>query len=322
MPPQLTQEQYRALITSPADPNDVGQAANIVRQVMGYWNAAGGPNTREDIFIDLMNAGFAPDAASEAVYSQLTDQTAQALSQGIGADQTQQQQLTGGGGGAAQDPEFTPEELQAAQEAHTRSVKSINNAFQAGLLTFDEQQKLINQNRTDLLSQKTRGIGDLERGRDAGIAANTGFFNQVSPDAFQSQQGTFNRKVLDEFGRGETDILNQFNRGVSTLDDNQTRIDLAKRNFQDANEAALADELAQFNLGAGRFTGGDFTSKLNSIRPELSTFNPIAFSANPAGASARPALQSPNAPVGRRSAPVGAQGSAASQDDIDKFLNG
>jgi len=275
----MNQQEYEVQLSAPVNPGDNVMAANLVRRVIGYWNAAGGPNSREDILNDLIRIGYRPEVASNAVYSQLTEQTAQALQTGgdvLGAqDDSPLPPAPPGSPGEEEEPAYTPEQLYAALQAYNAQVKTINSAYGAGLLSFTQQQKLLNQNTQDI---KT----DLSNQQQA----NSAYFSNVSPDAFQSQQGVYGQKILDEYKRAE-----------GLIQDQQTELTESKANFeqqqQDALEAAGTNYNFQFGPYADNVEPGalapTYTGGASTVAP---TFNPATLSQS----GARLTGESPNRP--------------------------
>lgn len=118
--------------------------------------------------------------------------------------------------------DYTNQVLGAAQKQHDDAIKQINTAHGNGLISFDQQQQLIDQSRQSLKDQLSSTIG-----------AQHGYANQISPDATQSQVG-----VLDNAAN------TQYQTGVGQIDNQQTNLGTAKSGFEDqyANSLQGADQ--------------------------------------------------------------------------------
>lgn len=125
------------------------------------------------------------------------------------------------------------EEISNRVATHNANLKEIERAYQEGLLDYDQKQKAIDESRSSLVKNK-----------DQGLSSNSAYFSAVSPDAFQSQIGNYNQKVLDAYTEGN-----------QTIGNNQSALDFAKRNFEDRTIEARAAENA-FDAGTGQYSYG------------------------------------------------------------------
>lgn len=119
-------------------------------------------------------------------------------------------------------PVHTADELERALQDYNTKKKQFERAHAEGLLSYDEAQRGINQSREDIVKQ-----------RDQGYQNNETFFNAVSPNAFQSQIGNYNQKVLDAYTKSD-----------ETINRNQQKVDLYKNNWL-AGEAEKEASLDQ-----------------------------------------------------------------------------
>ena len=88
-------------------------------------------------------------------------------------------------------------EINAANATHLQNIRAIEQAYQNGLLTWSQRNNALEQSRRDLTTQK-----------ETGMQSNAAYFSNVSPDAFQSQIGNYNQKVLDAYTQGQNTIAN------------------------------------------------------------------------------------------------------------------
>jgi hypothetical protein len=126
----------------------------------------------------------------------------------------------------------TTEEIAALNAKHKENLRQIEQAFQSGLLDYSEKVAALEDARNNLIGQKNQGM-----------ESNSAYFSNVSPDAFQSQMGNYNQKVLDAYTQGE-----------KTLENNQKSIDYSKQVNDQNLQAQLAGENT-FNAGTGDYSG-------------------------------------------------------------------
>ena len=189
----------------------------------------------------------------------------------------------------------TADQLAAVLQTHNANVKNINAAYGAGLLSYEQQQKALNQNRQDIM-------GSMNTQQNA----NQAYFSNVSPDAYKSQIGNYNQKILDAY-----------NTSNNNLTDQQTTLDQAKAGFNNTEQNAMANENANYNAQYS-----PYTSQVNdSLTPMYSggastvapTLTPITM-AN-VGASLSP--YSPNGTTGQQASTT----SKAAANPLDQYLN-
>jgi len=146
---------------------------------------------------------------------------------------------------------LSAEQISAAISKHNANLREIDRAYQEGLLTFKQRQDALEQSRYQNTVSK-----------DEGLSSNQAYFNNVSPDAFQSQIGNYNQKVMDAYQQGE-----------NTINNDQSAINFAKQNFtQRTNENRAAE--GAFNAGTGQYTGGyAYKGGLTPNAPDVTAFN-------------------------------------------------
>jgi hypothetical protein len=79
-----------------------------------------------------------------------------------------------------------------AKTTHDKNISQIKAAYENGLLSFEQKQKLIDQNTRSLKDQL-----------DQTLASQQGYFNAISPDAVQSQQGVMAGKAKEAEAQGQ-----------------------------------------------------------------------------------------------------------------------
>jgi hypothetical protein len=188
-------------------------------------------NLTTDYFIRSfgVNTGLSAEEISAMVrdayhYNGVPD-TGYAGPQVLGATNDQ----TGGtGGGTGR----TSSQIAELNTQHKENLRQIEQAYQSGLLDYNEKVAALEDSRNSLINQK-----------DQGMESNSAYFSNVSPDAFQSQQGNYNQKDLDAYTQGE-----------KTLENNQKSIDYSKQVNDQNYQAQLAGENT-FNAGTGDYSG-------------------------------------------------------------------
>ena len=209
--------------------------------------------------------------------------------------QNQQNQQSGGTSGGSTSS-YSPDQIAQVLKVHNANVNNINSAYGAGLLSYEEQQKALDQNRQDMQTQ-------LQNNQNA----NSAYFSNVSPDAYQSQSGVYNQKILDAYGTAQNNATDQ-----------QTLIDQAKAGLTNTQQQALANENATFNATYGPSGAPTVNDQLSPLynggtSNAIPTLTPVTM-AN-VGASLSP--YSPNGVTGQQ----GTQTSQQATSPIDQYLN-
>ena len=146
---------------------------------------------------------------------------------------TQEDTTSYSGGGTSTG--YTAEELQAANAKHKQALADIETAYQNGYLTWEEKNNALIKSRNDLITQKGQGL-----------ESNSAYFENVSPDAFQSQQGNYNQKVLDAYTAGENTINND-----QKLVDYYKETNLAQKQSGLNAENAFNEATGSYDYGSG-----------------------------------------------------------------------
>jgi len=169
--------------------------------------------------------------------------------------------------------------IQDAQSEYDRQVKSADLAYKNGLISFDERQRMIEQNRVNIRRNSEETLRALGESRDDTYSAQSGYFSNISPNAFQSQQGVYKQKATDEYNRGVEQ------EGVSTSQDyeniaGQERIlgsdrDVAKNSydgFLNMLGRAKQGQIDSANTTVNQFNQGQkaYSNSLQDLRDQVS----------------------------------------------------
>lgn len=163
-----------------------------------------------------------------------------------------------------------------AKSTHDKNVSSINKAYENGLITFDQRQKLVDQNRTSL--------GDQLQGT---LTSQRGYFNSIAPNATQSGE-----KVLADQAQG------QYQQGLGSLDTQQQQIGTDRAAFdtnyqnslgaEDQNLLRVQDQAANSVSGSQAAAQGILdTGANNAIAYQNQVRQTQAANANGAAGSAK-----------------------------------
>lgn len=184
---------------------------------------------------------------------------------------------------------LSAQEISAAIAKHNQNLKEIDRAYQEGLLTFQQKQQAIDQSRED-----------IKKSRDEGLSSNSAYFSAVSPDAFQSQIGNYNTKVLDAYQQGS-----------NTIENDQKAINFARQNFEDRTNEARAGENT-FNQATGLYTQPYTFNSPVAQAPALTNVNtnlPSSYAA-----------RLPQAPWSPNSGGMSVQQTSKNRSELDKYL--
>lgn len=145
-----------------------------------------------------------------------------------------------------------------AQSSHDQNVKQINQAYQNGLISFQQQQDLIGQNRDQLKQQLGSNLDN-----------NTGYFNSISPDATQSQQGVYEGKINDNYNTANSNLDTQ-SANLGTAKDSftqnyQNQLQGADQSLASAKDAALNGTLPETSTSGGGTSSIDPSALVQNI---------------------------------------------------------
>lgn len=105
----------------------------------------------------------------------------------------------------------------AAVQEFANSSAQIDKAYNLGLISWEDKQAALEENRQSILNQVkdltknfNRQIKNLGVSRDSTLESQNMAFNAMSPNAYQSQQGTYANKVQQNYDESVADATSQF----------------------------------------------------------------------------------------------------------------
>lgn len=149
---------------------------------------------------------------------------------------------TGGGGGGTEEPPFEawfegtkytdPSAYQEAvsgriREEYKRSRAGLDDDYNTGLITFEDRER------------------ELKNLRDKTLQSQQGYFSAISPQAIQSQQGTYAGEVREEYGRGEEQRVREKSSFTADVLDAQSGLESNYLNQLDLLQNNLTDYISQ-----------------------------------------------------------------------------
>ena len=183
----------------------------------------------------------------------------------------------------------TAEELAALIAEHKAKKASIEQAYNDGLIDWRTKTSALEDARNSLIGQK-----------DQGLESNSAYFSNVSPDAFQSQMGNYNQKVLDAYTQGE-----------KTIENNQKEIDYYKQQTEN-NYGANMNYMNTFNEATGKYDAGAYVAPAVVKAPTIN-----AVTQNPYSQAAKLGVPSWAPNYGGMSVQ---QAAKSKEDEIQKYL--
>lgn len=150
-------------------------------------------------------------------------------------------------------------------ENYQLAVAKAQRDREAELLGFSDTLEDLEK------SEKALGVS-----KDSGLQGNAAYFSAVSPDAYQSQMGNYNQKVLDAY-----------TEGLGTINRNKERVGQAKTRYeQDYADYLRGLELNRQGDLQSYGTGGNYSSfaasdaaKVGALG-QVNTAAPISQAAN------------------------------------------
>lgn len=162
---------------------------------------------------------------------------------------------TGGSGGASFAPvvfngqtytdinSYTNAINAAAQTEYDRQLKQIERSYQSGLIDLSQKENLIKQNRDtirlqseDLLRQYEQNKEGLGTARTQTLQSQSGYFNAIAPDTYQSQQGSYANEVEKEYNKSLGNLESQRATNERAISLSQGELDTQAQNIARARE--------------------------------------------------------------------------------------
>jgi hypothetical protein len=132
----------------------------------------------------------------------------------------------------------------AAQGEYDRQKKILDSNYERGLISFADKEKLMEQARTNIQTKADNIVYEynanktsLGENRDTSIQGQRGYFSAISPDVAQSQQGTYEGKVLNEYQRGVTELDRAKAQNEQAVQQAREQLAMEERNTSSGKEA-------------------------------------------------------------------------------------
>ena len=268
----------------------------------------------------------------------------------------------GGGGGSVAAMEETPPQFNqmfqgniyddpstymnavysSAQQQYDQQKKQLENNYASGLISFADKARLMEQARANIQTKADNIVHEyqtqstsLGEGRDTSIQGQRGYFSNISPDAYQSQQGTYENKVLNEYQRGLTELDRTKTQNEQILGQTRENLAMEGRNTEQAKQdyltefqnklSGLANSLQQqkdetYNNMQSNLAGTPYESQMSQVggyTPE--NVNTQQFNINDMMGQIQALNLALNNMIGKKT-PVSAKGAGATGTTQEKTL--
>jgi hypothetical protein len=147
----------------------------------------------------------------------------------------------------------------AAQTEYEKAVASLNKQYQSGLITYDERNAALEQNRQNIRTQAQTLLRDYEQNtkalsdqRTGALQQQAGFFSAVAPDWTQSEEKVLQDKTNEQYNLGQSNL--DYTKGI---------------NDQAIAQGLAGVDTAQAQLGRERGTYTDtYNENLSSLEQQ------------------------------------------------------
>jgi len=230
----------------------------------------------------------------------------------------------------------------SAQQQYDQQKKQLENNYASGLISFANKARLMEQARAniqtkadDIVHEYQTQSASLGEGRDTSIQGQRGYFSNISPDAYQSQQGTYENKVLNEYQRGLTELDRTKTQNEQILGQASENLAMEGRNTEQAKQdyltefqnklSGLANSLQQqkdetYNNMQSNLAGTPYESQMSQVggyTPE--NVNTQQFNINDMMGQIQALNLALNNMIGKKT-PVSAKGAGATGTTQEKTL--
>jgi hypothetical protein len=157
---------------------------------------------------------------------------------------------------------YTNALTQAATDQFNQQNKLLTNAYQSGLLDFATYQDQLKQARDTIKDQYGQAMGSIG-----------GRFSALSPDAYQSSQGTAENRAKDITDQNYSNV----NLQEANLGQQRTLYDQDYANNLAANQSTMQNQIdSNLNEVSATIDGTPYANKMNEInKPVLNTMTPM-----------------------------------------------
>lgn len=130
-----------------------------------------------------------------------------------------------------------------AVDQYNTQKKYIDQAYQNGLISFNQAQQQLDFSRQNIQTQHQQNLDQINAGREASLSSLAQFFSNVSPQAYQSQQGAKQQQAVDLANQGLQNENTNFAQNTTNLDNSQTNLGISKQQ----NEQQYQNQVQQLN---------------------------------------------------------------------------
>jgi hypothetical protein len=194
----------------------------------------------------------------------------------------------------------------AAQTEYEKAVASLNKQYQSGLITYDERNAALEQNRQNIRTQAQTLLRDYEQNtkalsdqRTGALQQQAGFFSAVAPDWTQSEEKVLQDKTNEQYNLGQSNLdytkgINDqaIAQGLAGVDTAQAQLGRERGTYTDTYNENLSslDQQRQeqidntLNNYLGALADNAYTNNLTkvsgtqaAITPETSQYNILPY---------------------------------------------
>lgn len=145
--------------------------------------------------------------------------------------------------------------LATATKSHADAVKQANQAYEDGLISYDQRQEAISKSR----SAQNTALGDIGKSfentvtglgntRKSNLGSISGYFSSISPHAYQTQQGTSEELQNKYYAEDLVSAEEQRGRNVGLINENISALDQEEQNLGRSRQT-YTQELPQVIAG-------------------------------------------------------------------------
>lgn len=177
-------------------------------------------------------------------------------------------------------------------DTHTKTINDINTAYKQGLISFDQQQKLIDQNRSSLKTQTDQALQALDTSNTAAKDSQMAHFASADANAVSSRQGELAQQTQEQYNQSLKNTNDQASQGNQAIDTSQQNLQLARGNYdtQYQNNLQGADKAQIQGTDAVNNAGLSFQNQIAQVNAAnqngLAAYNTQVQNANAAAANA------------------------------------
>lgn len=124
-------------------------------------------------------------------------------------------------------------------------LNQLKTGYDQGLGMLAQNKGALGRQGEDLATTYANSLEGLAKGRDSALTSQSGYFSNISPYAYQSQQQDYADRTNQEYTKGEESLNKQKSRNQQLLDEAYANLALQQKNYENSYQQNLTQAQQQ-----------------------------------------------------------------------------